>query len=70
MTDVAARPTADISARGYSHPDVLASGAVVVGKATRIPAGCEVGSGAVLAPDIGEARFAGGHVAAGATVEP
>jgi len=53
-----------------SHPDVLASGAVVVGKATRIPAGCEVGSGAVLAPDIGEARFAGGHVAAGATVEP
>jgi glucose-1-phosphate adenylyltransferase len=53
-----------------AHPDVLASGAVVVGKATRIPDGCEVGAGAVLAPDIGETRFAGGHITAGATVEP
>ena len=51
------------------HPEVLASGAVVIGKATAVPDGCQVGPGAVLAPDLGVERFGAGVVEAGTTVE-
>ncbi len=52
------------------HPYTLSGGITVVGKASRIPPGLQIGRGCVIAPDLQEADFSPAAIPSGSTVEP